>query len=155
METYLVLKYIHIISAMLLFGTGLGTAFYMWRTYKEKDVRVMASVCRNVVLADWLFTAPAVLIQLVTGIWMWLLMGMGTMPSWIWLSLILYIVVGLCWLPVVWIQIQLARMSRRAAESEAGLSAEYHRYMRVWFILGWPAFISVLVILYLMVLKPV
>lgn len=155
MDTYLILKLVHIISATVLFGTGLGTAFYMWRAHLKNKIQVMAYVSKDVVLADWLFTAPAVIAQIITGLWMWSIMDSATMPLWIWLSLVLYVFIGLCWLPVVWLQIQIAKLCQAAVTTNTDLPARYQRYMKTWFLLGWPAFISVLAILYLMVFKPV
>ncbi|MBF0369393.1 MAG: DUF2269 domain-containing protein [Magnetococcales bacterium] len=151
---YLVLKYIHIISATLLFGTGLGTAFQMVRAYFSHDVRAIAAVSRSVVLADWIFTAPAVVVQLVTGGWMMWLMDYPLMTGWLMAALILYVIVGVCWLPVVWLQIRMERMAAKAMTAGEALPPLYHRYFRIWFVLGWPAFLSVLVIFYLMVFKP-
>jgi uncharacterized membrane protein len=152
--SYLFLKYIHILSSTLLFGTGLGTAFHGFLAFRTKDPRVAAAVGRSVVLADWLFTAPAVVIQPVTGITMALLAGVPLMHGWLALSIALYILVGMCWLPVVWLQIQLRRIAGTCLQSGDPLPPLYFRYLRLWFILGWPAFAAVLAIFYLMVFRP-
>jgi uncharacterized membrane protein len=152
--SYLLLKYLHILSSTLLFGTGLGTAFHGFLAFRTKDPHVVAAVGRSVVLADWLFTAPAVVIQPVTGITMALLAGVPLMHGWLALSIALYILVGICWLPVVWLQIQLRRMSGACLQSGDPLPPLYFRYLRLWFMLGWPAFTAVLAIFYLMVFKP-
>lgn len=155
MHDYLVLKLIHILSATFLFGTGLGTAFYMWRADLSGDIQTIAVVSRNVVLADWLFTAPAVIIQPLTGFWLVYLMGIPLTTTWIWLSLLLYVLVGCCWIPVVFIQIRVSRLAARLAEHGQAPDARFRRLMRAWYALGWPAFIAVLVIFWLMVFKPV
>ena len=155
MHEYLVLKLVHILSATFLFGTGLGTAFYMWRADLSGDIQTIAVVSRNVVLADWLFTAPAVIIQPLTGFWLVYLMGIPLTTTWIWLSLLLYVLVGCCWIPVVFIQIRVSRLAARLAEHGQAPDARFRRLMRAWYALGWPAFIAVLVIFWLMVFKPV
>jgi uncharacterized membrane protein len=152
--SYLFLKYIHILSSTLLFGTGLGTAFHGFLAFRTKDPRVVAAVGRSVVLADWLFTAPAVVIQPVTGITMALLADLPLTHGWLAVSIALYILVGLCWLPVVWLQIQLRRIAGACRKSGDPLPPLYFRYLRLWFILGWPAFTAVLAIFYLMVFRP-
>ena len=152
--SYLLLKYIHILSATLLFGTGLGTAFHGFLAFRAKDARIAAAVGRSVVLADWLFTAPAVAVQPLTGAAMAVLAGLPLTQGWLALSIALYILVGACWLPVVWLQIWLRRMAEASLESGDALPPLYFRYLRFWFILGWPAFIAVLAIFYLMVFKP-
>jgi uncharacterized membrane protein len=152
--SYLLLKYIHILSSTLLFGTGLGTAFHGYLAFRTEDPRVVAAVGRSVVLADWLFTAPAVAIQPVTGVWMALLAGWPLMSGWLAWSIALYVLVGACWLPVVWLQIELRRMAKASLERGEPLPARYFRYLRIWFVLGWPAFLAVLGIFYLMILKP-
>jgi len=152
--SYLLLKYIHILSSTLLFGTGLGTAFHGFLAFRTKDPRVAAAVGRSVVLADWLFTAPAVVIQPVTGIMMALLASVPLTHGWLALSIALYILVGICWLPVVWLQIQLRRIAGTCLQSGDPLPPLYFRYLRLWFILGWPAFTAVLAIFYLMIFRP-
>ena len=152
--SYLLLKYIHILSATLLFGTGLGTAFHGFLAFRSRDARVIAAVGRSVVLADWLFTTPAVIVQPATGIAMAMQAGLPLTTGWIALTFALYALVGVCWLPVVWLQIQLRAMGRASQLAGTPLPERYYRFLRYWFLLGWPAFISVLAIFYLMVLKP-
>jgi uncharacterized membrane protein len=152
--SYLLLKYIHILSATLLFGTGLGTAFHGFLAFRSRDARVVAAVGSSVVLADWLFTAPAVIVQPATGIAMALQNGLPLTTGWIALAFVLYALVGACWLPVVWLQIELRKMGRASALSGEPLPRRYFRFLLYWFLLGWPAFIGVLVIFYLMVFKP-
>jgi uncharacterized membrane protein len=151
---YLVLKYIHILSATLLFGTGLGTAFHGFLAFRTRDARVIAAVGRSVILADWLFTAPAVVIQPVTGIIMADRAGLPLSTGWIALTFAFYVLIGACWLPVVWLQIKLRAIARASLLSDASLPETYFRYLRYWFALGWPAFAAVLAIFYLMIFKP-
>jgi uncharacterized membrane protein len=152
--SYLLLKYIHILSATLLFGTGLGTAFHGFLAFRSRDARVVAAVGRSVVLADWLFTTPAVIVQPATGIAMAHMNGLPLTTGWIALAFALYALVGACWLPVVWLQIELRKMGRECERSGTPLPKRYFRFLLYWFLLGWPAFIGVLAIFYLMVFKP-
>jgi uncharacterized membrane protein len=152
--SYFLLKYIHILSATLLFGTGLGTAFHGFLAFRTKDAKVIASVGRSVILADWLFTTPAVIIQPLTGYAMVSIAGWSLTTGWVLASILLYLLVGACWLPVVWLQIRLRALARDADKNGAPLPPLYFRYLRVWFLLGWPAFISVLAIFYMMIFKP-
>lgn len=154
MEFYLLLKLIHILSATLLFGTGLGTAFYQWRAHKTNDARIIAAVARNVVLADWLFTTPAVILQPLTGVWLLEIRGYPITTPWIVASLALFILAGACWLPVVWLQIKMRDSAQRAVAMNKPLGADYYRYFSIWYFLGWPAFAAVLMIFYLMIYKP-
>lgn len=155
MEFYLALKLLHIISSTLLFGTGLGTAFYMWQADRSGDLAAIASVSRNVVVADWLFTTPAVIIQPVSGFAMLYLAKIPLSTSWVTASIALYILIGLCWLPVVWLQIMVSRNAKRVLTATDRVDDMHDKYMRFWYALGWPAFIGVLLIFYLMVFKPV
>jgi uncharacterized membrane protein len=155
MDSYSTLKLIHIISSTLLFGTGLGTAFYMWRAHRTADPTVIASVARTVVLADWLFIAPAVIVQPVTGFWLMSIMGYSFTLPWLSLSLLLYGIAGVCWLPVVYIQIKLRNLAQQSAAAGADLPPMYYGLMRYWFLLGWVAFPAVLYIFYLMAFRPV
>lgn len=150
----LLLKTIHILSAILLFGTGLGTAFHGMASNLSRDVRAIAVANRNVVIADWLFTTPTVLIQPASGLWLAHLQGWPLTTGWIVWSLVLYALAGICWLPVVWLQIRMRRMAELAVAEGTTLPSRYHRYFRVWFALGWPAFAAMIAIVALMVLKP-
>lgn len=153
-EAYIWLKTIHILSATVLFGTGLGTAFYMWRAHLGGDPRVIAAVAREVVLADFLFTAPAVVIQPLSGAALIWLTAADPLSLWLVLTYALYLLTGLCWLPVVWLQARARTLAQTAAASGQPLPPSYDRAMRAWFLLGWPAFIAVMAIVWLMVAKP-
>jgi uncharacterized membrane protein len=153
---YFWLKLIHILSATILFGTGLGSAFYMFRAHLSSDDRAIAFASRNVVIADWIFTTPAVIIQPITGFALMYVMGYPIVTPWILWSLGLFILTGVCWIPVVWLQIQIHRFAKESISTGISLykNQTYLRYMRYWFLLGWPAFIAVIIIFYLMVFKP-
>jgi uncharacterized membrane protein len=151
---YLIAKYIHVMSSTLLFGTGLGSAFYLFFTNRSGDVRAIAIVARRVVWADWLFTTPTAIIQPLSGLYMVHLAGMPLTLSWIAWSLALFVVAGACWLPVVRLQIRMASMAERAVEEGTPLPARYWRYHNIWTALGFPAFIAFIAIFYLMVAKP-
>jgi uncharacterized membrane protein len=152
--SYEALKYLHIVGATVLFGTGLGIAFFMLMAIRSRDVRVIAGTIRIVVIADFLFTAPAVVVQLVTGLLLSLTLQMPLTTPWIAASLGLFVLVGLCWLPVVAMQVRMHALAREAAKTGGPLPAEFDRLYGAWFALGWPAFLSVLGIVALMVFKP-
>jgi uncharacterized membrane protein len=151
---YLTVKWLHVLSSTVLFGTGLGSAFYMFFTNRQGDVRAIASVTRRVVIADWLFTAPTAVLQPLTGAWLIHLAGFPWTATWILWSVVLYLVAGACWLPVVWIQIRMARMAEASAASGGPLPQQFWRYHALWTVLGVPAFIAFIAIFYLMVAKP-
>lgn len=153
MDEYTLLKTIHILSSTLLFGTGLGTAFHGWMANRTGPLAARRVVNRNVVLADWLFTTPAVIIQPVTGVWLAQIAGFPLSSGWLVAAMILYAVVGACWLPVVGIQITMRRIADATPDGDP-LPARYFRLSRWWFALGWPAFIGVIIIFWLMVAKP-
>ena len=151
---YLSLKWIHILSAIVLFGTGLGSAFYKWMSDRRGNLIVMAEMNRQVVLADWLFTTPTVIIQPLSGLWLLSISQIPWTTSWVLWSLLLYLLAGLCWLPVVWLQIQMRDMAVLAVKQNTALPPRYQRYARLWFWLGVPAFIAMVLVVALMVFKP-
>ena len=152
---YQLVKLIHILSSTLLFGTGLGSAFYKWMADRGGDLHAIAKTNRTVVIADWMFTTPTVIIQPLTGFWLVHILGFPLDQPWIVLTLVLYIIAGGCWLPVVWLQIRMRDLATEAAVNEQSLDHRYHRYARTWFWLGVPAFIAMVIIYFLMVFKPV
>jgi len=152
---YLLIKTLHIISATVLFGTGLGIAFFMFRSWFVDDRAQKLYAARSTVLADWCFTLPAGLVQPISGVWLMQQAGFQLHQQWVMMSLMLYILAAACWLPVVWIQLQLKVMLEQALESGEPLPARFNRLFAIWFALGWPAFVALLVIFYLMVAKPV
>jgi uncharacterized membrane protein len=155
MNSYLVVKWVHILSSTLLFGTGLGSAYYMLFTSLTGDARVTAVVVKWVVRADWLFTTPTVILQPLSGFWLLWLMGIPLTSAWILWSIALYLVAGAAWLPVVWMQIRMRNMATEAARAAQPLPVVYWRYLRIWIALGVVAFSALVVVFYLMVAKPV
>ncbi len=151
---YLTLKYIHIVSSTILFGTGVGSAFYMFMANRRKDIAGIYFATRHVVIADWLFTSPAVVIQLLSGLVLMQMGGWGMDSAWIGWGLALYFFVGACWLPVVWMQIRMRDMAKAAMETGAPLPARYWKFDCWWIILGSLAFPAMMLIFYLMVTKP-
>ena len=154
MTAYLLIKMVHILSGAVLFGTGAGIAFFMLRAHATKDPRTVASVGRIVVLADFVFTASAVVVQPISGLGLIHLQGWSLTSPWLLAAYGLYVLIGVCWLPVVWIQYRMMKLAEQAAGQGAPLPAAYHRLFRWWFALGWPAFAGVLAIYWLMVAKP-
>src|SRR5690606_36868035 len=143
---YFVLKYLHVIGAAVLLGTGAGIAFFLLRAHQTGDAATIAAVARIVVFADFLFTATAVVAQPGTGVALAVHMGYPLGEHWIALSIVLYIVTGVFWLPVVWIQMELGRLAAAASADGVALSARYLRLFRVWFAFGFPAFGAVMAI---------
>jgi uncharacterized membrane protein len=151
---YLIVKWLHILSSTFLFGTGIGSAFYMLFTSLSRDVRAIAVVSRYVVLADWIFTSTTVVLQPLTGFYLVHLAGYPLGSAWIAWSIALYLLAGACWLPVVWIQLRMRNMAQAAAREATELPEQYWRYLRIWFLLGIPAFLALVLVFYLMVAKP-
>ena len=151
---YLIIKWVHILSSTFLFGTGIGSAWYMLSTSLSRDVRAIAVVSRNVVIADWVFTATTIIIQPATGFYMIHLAGYPLHSSWIMWSIALYVLAGACWLPVVWIQMRLRDLAAEAVRTNTDLPRQYWRLFKTWVALGVPAFIAFLAIFWLMVAKP-
>jgi uncharacterized membrane protein len=154
MPIFLIVKAVHIISATTLLGTGAGIAFFMVMAHRTRDPKLIAHTAEIVVLADFLFTASAVVIQPITGFWLAKLGGYPVSSGWVAASLSLYVFTGACWLPVVGIQMRLRKLARAAANREKPLPKLYDQLFRVWFVLGFPAFGAVLAIIWLMVAKP-
>lgn len=148
MNLYLWIKLVHILSATVLFGTGMGTAFFMLKAYLSGNDQAMKVTTNTVVLADWVFTTPAVVIQLATGLWLTSRLNIAYDSTWFVAVILLYVLVGLCWIPVVWIQIRIRDMIANGSARH-----EYQNLMRLWMALGVPAFSAVIVIFYLMVSK--
>ena len=151
---YATVKTLHLLSAAVLFGTGLGIAYFQFAAFRTKDVAVFASVARLTVIADWLFTATAVLAQPITGLILVQMAGYPWDSPWLLRSYAMYIVAGLFWLPVVSMQMRIAKLAAQARNANRPLPTEIHRLMRIWFWCGWPAFFAVLSAYWLMVAKP-
>jgi uncharacterized membrane protein len=147
---YDAIKLVHILGTVLIFGTGLGTAFFLLMAYRARDLAALRVTARHVIVADWLFTAPAVVVQPITGAWLMHARGMSFDTLWFALVAALYLLTGLCWIPVVRIQYRLRDLARDAP-SFAALPDRFRRLMRWWVLLGIPAFTAVAVIVALMV----
>ncbi len=154
MELYFLLKIAHVIGATVLLGTGAGIAFFMLMAHRTRNAALIAHTAGIVVIADWLFTASAVVVQPITGAALAHLTGQPLFSGWLGLSLLLYVLTGAFWLPVVWIQARMRDLAVQAARSGEPLPAAYDRLFRIWFVCGFPAFGAVLAIIVLMVVKP-
>jgi len=151
---YLAVKFLHLIGAAILFGTGLGIAFFLFRAERKEQPAAVAATLRTVVVADYVFTATAAIAQPLTGLVLVHLGGYALGETWIWASLALYGLIGACWLPVVALQIRMRDLAEAAVAASDTLPSAYRRLSRLWFWLGWPAFLAVIAIFWLMIAKP-
>lgn len=154
MDAESLLRLIHVVGATVLLGTGAGIAFFMVVARRTEDPKLIAHTAGTVVLADTVFTATAVFLQPITGYLLARSIGWSLTDGWIALSLVLYVVTGLFWLPVVWIQIRLRDIARTAHDNSMPLPPEWFRLYRIWFACGFPAFFAVIAIFWLMLTKP-
>lgn len=152
--SYVLLKYLHVIGAAVLLGTGSGIAFFMLMAHRSRDAGFVARTAGVVVLADTIFTLTAVVAQPVTGYMLAETLRLPLTTPWITASLSLYVVAGVFWLPVVWMQMRMRDLAARAAASSAPLPEAYHRLFRIWFAFGFPGFGAVMAIIWLMIAKP-
>ena len=152
--TYLLVKWLHILSSTVLFGTGLGSAFYLFFASRTRNAQAIAVVSRHVVIADWVFTTPTIILQPLTGLYLVTLTGLPLTAPWIVWSLGLYLLAGAAWLPVVWMQIKMRDMASAAAKEGVPLPPRYWQFLRLWVALGVVAFAALVVVFYLMVAKP-
>jgi uncharacterized membrane protein len=150
---YQLVKWLHILSSTFLFGTGIGSAFYLLFASLQRDPSVIAFVARYVVIADWLFTATTIIVQPATGLYLAHLMQMPLGTFWLKWSIVLYVVAGLCWLPVIYLQIRMRDLATAAAADHIALPPQYWQHFRLWVVLGIPAFFAFIAIFYLMVAK--
>lgn len=155
MNIYLVVKTIHVISSTILFGTGIEIAFFMLRSYYADNLHQKLFAAKETVIADFIFTLPAVITQAVSGIWLVWNSGYQWSDLWLTTTYIIYIIAGICWLPVVWIQIKLRNIVTDSAVNQSQLPPAYFKLFRIWFLLGWPAFTGLVVIFFMMIAKPV
>jgi len=154
MEPYLLIKTLHILSSTVLFGFGAGTAWYFWNAHLTRDPATVASVGRMVVRADWIFTGTSGVVQPATGFLLAHDAGYSLASSWLVVTYGLYAIAFACWAPVVWLQIRATRLAATARDQREPLGQDYDRAMRWWFALGWPAFIGLTGVFWLMVTKP-
>ena len=150
---YLLLKWVHVLSSTILFGAGVGSAFHLFASTLRRRSDGIATATRNVVVADWLLTTPAAIVQPVTGIWLVHKMGVPFSTPWVAWSLALYAVAIACWLPVVWIQIRMRDVAADADRSGSPVPRAYDRMFHQWVVLGFIAFFAFLLIFWLMVVK--
>ncbi len=154
MSDYFIDKTLHILASVLLVGTGFGSAFYFFFVNRTGSVGAIAAVARLVVRADWWFTTPAVVFMPLSGWWMAHSAGWPLTTPWIVASLMLYLLAGACWVPVVWLQIRMAKMAEESAGAGSELPPQYWDDARRWEWLGYPAFLAMVAVYFLMVAKP-
>jgi uncharacterized membrane protein len=154
MSAYLLVKWLHVLSSVVLVGTGFGSAYYMYFANRSSDIAAQALVSRLVVRADWWFTAPTVVLQPATGLLLAHMAGLPMFTPWLAASLVLFCLAGACWIPVLWLQIRMASMALEAVRSGTELPRLYWQCARWWERLGYPAFVAMLAVFYLMIAKP-
>lgn len=154
MDYVVFLRWLHVIGACVLLGTGAGIAFFMVMAHRTRDAALIAHTARIVVIADWVFTASAVIVQPITGALLAHAVGWRLDEGWIVLSIGLYVVTGAFWIPVVWMQHRLRDLAAQAAASGSALPEAYFKLFRAWFVCGFPAFVAVLTIIWLMLANP-
>lgn len=152
---YFMLKFLHVIGSTVLLGTGAGIAFFMLMAHRTGDAATVAATARIVVIADYVFTTAAVIVQPITGVLLVMEGGYSIWDDWIVASIALYLFTGTFWLPVVWMQTRMRNLAVAAAAAGEQLPAGYHRLYRWWFAFGFPAFFAVLAIFWLMITRPV
>ena len=151
---YQTIKTLHILSAMVILGTGFGTAFYLFFANRSDSVPAISVVSHWVCKADFWFTTPCVFFQFFSGLWLMHAIKMPFSATWVWLSLLLFFFAGVCWLPVVVWQIKMRDIAKKACDNNETLPAPYWQLAKKWEMLGYPAFCAVIVIVFLMVFKP-
>jgi uncharacterized membrane protein len=151
---FFLLKYLHLIGAAVLLGTGAGIAFFMLMAHSTRNAAVIAAIARIVVIADFLFTATAVVAQPITGVALAVQDGYSLTEGWIVVSIALYFLTGAFWLPVVWMQMRMRDLAGAAEAESSSLPRSYYRLFYTWFAFGFPAFAAVLAIFWLMVTRP-
>ena len=149
----ILLKTVHILAAMLFFGTGLGSVFYKLRADTSGNLEIVAWCQRSIVLADWLFTVPSAVVLPVTGLWMALVRGIPVTQGWILWGLIGYVVAGITWLPAAFLQIRMRDLADEALEGREPLSPKFHTYRKIWLALGFPSFLAAMTVIYVMVFR--
>lgn len=154
MDSYVLLKTVHIVSATVLFGTGLGIAFFFLMGMRLDDPAGAYFAARTTAIADMVFTLTAGIVQPLTGIWLVFRAGYDPLESWLVATYVLYLIALGCWLPVVWLQLRMRDMLAARLRGEAFDKARFDRYFRIWFALGWPAFVALVAVFWLMVAKP-
>ncbi|MEE2022677.1 DUF2269 family protein [Alkalimonas mucilaginosa] len=153
MDNYLLVKLIHIVSAVVVAGTGTGIAFFMFMANRSSNLEALAVTARHVVLADWLFTAPAVVAQFVSGILLMMMLGYSFSSSWFYAVMALFLFIGICWIPVIFIQYKLKALADSSVKAGV-LDPGFKKMMKLWTALGIPAFAAILLLFWLMVFKP-
>lgn len=154
MTLYFLLKYLHVLGAVVILGTGTGIAFFMLMAHRSRDPAFIARTAVTVVIADMLFTLSAVILQPVTGGFLMALSGATLAERWLVTSLGLYAVAGLFWIPVIFMQIEMRNLARAAVMRQQPLPPRYFTLFRRWFVFGIPGFGSIMIILWLMIAKP-
>jgi len=153
MEAELILRWLHVIGAAVILGTGSGIAFFLLMAHRTKNPTFIAQTANIVIVADWMFTASAVVLQPITGFLLAQRLGWSLREGWIVASLALYLIAGAFWLPVVWIQYRIRDLAAEAARTGTPLPPRYFTLYRIWFAFGVPGFGSVLIIIWLMLAR--
>jgi uncharacterized membrane protein len=152
---YQTLVYAHILGVILLAGNITITAFWKVLADMSREVKLIAFANRAVIIADWLFTLPGIILTLGGGV---SISVMGQWPlfevSWLSWSVFWFVVAGILWMVfLIPLQIRQHRAAKLFLES-GDIPLTYWRDARAWITIGLIATVPLLIILYLMVVKP-
>ncbi|RIH89322.1 DUF2269 family protein [Calidithermus roseus] len=151
MDSYLLLKSLHVLGAVIFLGNILVTALWKVLADRTQNPAIVAYAQRLVTVTDFAFTALGVGLIIVTGE---LMAGRWEGAAWVGWGRALFVASGVIWLvALIPIQIAQARMARAFAQ-QASIPASYWRLAKLWGVFGIIATALPLLNLYFMVFKP-
>jgi uncharacterized membrane protein len=149
MSLYTVLKFFHVVLAIV--AVGFNASYGIWVTRAAREPEHQLHVLRGIKVLDDRFANPAYALLLVTGLSMVIVGDLSLSTFWIATALVLYAV-----LLVVALAVYTPTLRRQIAvlQSDGADSEEYRRLSRRGAVVGPLLGVIVIGIVFLMVTKP-
>jgi uncharacterized membrane protein len=149
------IKFVHMLSVAVMFGTWLGIAAFMVLAHHSHNTSVVALTSQFVVRIELVVMIAAVVLQPASGVPLAYVIGLDPLGEfWLVASIAGYGFVVLCWLAAVVIEFRVRRVTREAALSNVPLPAAYKTLFRVWAMLAVPILSGMVGLFALMIWQP-
>ncbi len=154
-QLYLHAKFVHVLSVSLFLGNVVIGTLWETRSLLSKRAEIIRYTYETVAWLDAVFTAPLILLVVVSGLMLGTIAGGVFTLAWLVIAFATFALSGLVWLAFdIPTQYRVKRLFREAPAEAAELPTPLLSVLRFRIFLNAGAVVSLLVVLFLMVHKP-
>ncbi len=146
---------LHVMGGIFFLGNIITAAFWKLRADAGGDLHQIWRTATNVLIADYVFTLPGIVLLLTTGHMMVANSGYELFSlSWLGISYFLFCLSGLIWLLILLpTQNQMIKHAKNSLD-QGKLTNEYKKSSKIWNVFGSLSTILPIIVIVLMLVKP-